>query len=246
MSQYVEGPCKGFTPGGALGQHLRVTLSSGVLALAGAGEFGLGTMENPTFSTAETGTVRLRTAAGTRKMVANAAITAGAPVYAAASGKIAPSGTFLIGEALDAASGDGSIIEVLLFSSDPGAVHHARVRATIAQVNAGLTVLPAVAGKKYRLVEASAISVGGAAGAVTTVDILATQSASSVKLVAFAQASLTQNTQLKSGGSGATILAAGASYVTNDANTAITVGKTGSDVTTATHIDFLISYVLEA
>lgn len=120
-----------------------------------------------------------------------------------------------------------------------------RVRVAIADVNAGLELLPALPGYKYRLVRATAISVGGAAAAVTTVDILATQT-TSVKLVAFAQASLTQSAVLTSGGSGAAVLADGASFVANDANTAITIGKTGSAVTTATHIDVDLLYTVEA
>lgn len=120
-----------------------------------------------------------------------------------------------------------------------------RQRCTVAEVNAGITLLAAQAGFKYRLVAASAIAIGGAAGAVTTVDILATQSAAGVKLVAFAQASLTQSTELKSGGSGAAILADGASYVQNDVNTAITAGKTGASITTATHIDFILTFAVE-
>lgn len=127
-----------------------------------------------------------------------------------------------------------------------GEVVNVRRRCTLAEVNAGVTLLPAVPGMRYRMVDASAIAIGGAAGAVTTVDILATQSASSVKLAAFAQASLTQNTLLRAGASGGTILAGGVSFVANDANTAITVGKTGSDMTTATHIDISFSYVREA
>lgn len=127
----------------------------------------------------------------------------------------------------------------------PNVVYHLRTRLTIAQVNAGATLLAALAGFKYRLVDAAAIAVGGAAGAVTTVDLLGTQS-STVKLVAFGQAALTQNTLLRAGASGGTILAAGASFVANDANTAITVGKTGSDVDTATHIDVLVSYCIDA
>lgn len=54
-------------------------------------------------------------APGTMKMVANAAITAGAPVYTAAGGKVSPTygGTlFLVGRALTAAAADGDIIEV--------------------------------------------------------------------------------------------------------------------------------------
>ncbi|TXH56416.1 MAG: hypothetical protein E6Q97_06450 [Desulfurellales bacterium] len=125
------------------------------------------------------------------------------------------------------------------------AVQNIRTRFTIAQVNAGATLLSAVPGFKYRMVGCRAIAVGGAAGAVTTIDVLATQSASSVKLVAYAQASATQSTLLRDGASGGTILADGASYVANDANTAITVGKTGSSITTATHIDISFDYVVE-
>ena len=119
-----------------------------------------------------------------------------------------------------------------------------RKRFTIAEVNAGATLVAAVAGKSIRMVNCKAIAVGGAAGAVTTVDVLGTATASR-KLVAFAQANLTQNTVLTAGGTGAAVLAAGASYTANDAGTAVTVGKTGSDVTTATHIDVIFDYVLE-
>lgn len=119
-----------------------------------------------------------------------------------------------------------------------------RKRFTIAQVNAGATLVAAVAGKKIRMVNCKAIAVGGAAGAVTTVDVLATLSTGR-KLVAFAQANLTQSTVLTAGGTGAAVLADGASYTANDAGTAVTVGKTGSNVTTATHIDVIFDYVVE-
>lgn len=120
-----------------------------------------------------------------------------------------------------------------------------RARFTIAEINAGATLLPAVAGYKARMVTCQAIAVGGAAAAVTTVDVLATLSGASRKLVAFAQASLAQSAVLTAGGSGAAVLADGASYTANDANTAVTVGKTGSSVTTATHIDVILDYVFE-
>ena len=125
-----------------------------------------------------------------------------------------------------------------------GIVNFIRTRFTIAQINAGATLLAAKPGWKYKAVQMRAISVGGAAGTVTTVDILATQT-SSVKLAAFAQANLTQSAVLTAGGTGAAVLADGASFVANDVNTAITVGKTGGSVDTATHIDVLFSYVVE-
>lgn len=118
-----------------------------------------------------------------------------------------------------------------------------RVRFTIAQVNAGATLVPAITGKRIRMVSCKAIAIGGAAGAVTTVDVLGTQS-TAVKLVAFAQASLTQSTVLTAGGTGAAVLADGLSYISNDVGAAVTVGKTGSNVTTATHIDVIFDYVV--
>lgn len=121
-------------------------------------------------------------------------------------------------------------------------IRSVRKRLTIAQVNAGATLVTAIAGVQFRMVDCQAIAVGGAAGAVTTVDILATQAAASVKLAAFAQASLTQSTVLRPGIAGTTVLADGASFAANDANTAITVNKTGAAVTTATHIDVQITY----
>ncbi len=123
-------------------------------------------------------------------------------------------------------------------------VLNVRKRFTIAEVNAGATLVAAVTGKSIRMVNCKAIAVGGAAAAVTTVDVLGTATTGR-KLVAFAQANLTQSTVLTAGGTGATVLADGASYTANDAGTGVTVGKTGSAVTTATHIDVIFDYVLE-
>jgi hypothetical protein len=125
-----------------------------------------------------------------------------------------------------------------------GVVLNVRKRLTVAQVNAGVELVAAVSGKSIRMVDCKAIAIGGAAGAVTTVDVTGTLT-NSRKLVAFAQASLTQSTVLTAGGSGAAVLADGASYTANDAGTAINVSKTGSSVTTATHIDVIFDYVLE-
>lgn len=112
MSQFVQAPTKTFPIGGALGQFLRVKTPT-ALALAGASDVSIGTMELPAFSGDEYGTVRLVSAQGTCKMVASEAITAGNPVYAAASGKVAATGTVIEGLALEAAGADGDIIEVL-------------------------------------------------------------------------------------------------------------------------------------
>lgn len=123
-------------------------------------------------------------------------------------------------------------------------VFHHRERFTAAQINAGDVLLPAVPGYKYRVVDMAMIAIGGAAATATSVDILATQSGSSVKLMASAVAGLTQNTLLRAGATNGAILAGGASFAECDVNTGINVGKTNSNLATATHVDFLISYVL--
>jgi hypothetical protein len=121
-----------------------------------------------------------------------------------------------------------------------------RARKTIAEINAGITLLPAVVGYRYRVTDAKAIAVGGAVTAVTTVDVKGTVAAGAVILVSFAQANLTQSTVVRAGATGGTVLANGASFVTLDANTAVTVIKAGSDITVATHVDIFLDYVIEA
>ena len=113
MSGYVESPTKMFTAGAALAKNLRVKLTAGKLAAAGSTDHELGTITRDVFADLDVAAVRLRTAQGTCPMVASEAITAGNPCYAATGGKVAASGTVLIGIAIDAATADGDIIEVL-------------------------------------------------------------------------------------------------------------------------------------
>lgn len=120
-----------------------------------------------------------------------------------------------------------------------------RRRVPIASINAGFTLLPAAPGVAYRLQDCAAIAVGGAVTSNTTADFKGTQSSSVVKLVAFTQASLTQSALVRAGSAGGTLLADGASFAKCDANTALTVGNTGSAITVATNIDFLFTVSLE-
>lgn len=130
MSQYVETPCKGYKASAAIAQYLRVKLSSGKVAAAGIAEDWIGTAEQDAFADGDLLSVRLRSAQGTQKMVAAGAVTAGARVYAAASGKIDDTvSTELVGIALEAAAADGDVIEVLRI---PGAAYRvARGEATL-------------------------------------------------------------------------------------------------------------------
>jgi hypothetical protein len=246
MSQYVEASVRGFTAGAAIGQFLRVYLtSSNTLALAGANDYGIGTMEDPATAANEQVGVRLNSAMGTRKCVANAAITVGDPVYLAASGKVGASGSVRYGTALEAATADNDVIEVLV-DGNTGGVQHLRARTTTANVNAGTTLLPAIPGRSYRLVDATMISIGGNAAGATAVRISATQAASGVQLVSNTVGALTQSTRVLAGvTANSSILADGASFAPCDANTAITLTASGT-LTTSTNIDVLLSYVVDA
>jgi hypothetical protein len=127
-----------------------------------------------------------------------------------------------------------------------GFANQIRVRTTTANVNTGATLLAALAGYAYRIHDIVMISIGGAASGATTVDVLGTQAAGSVKLLAVAVAALTQSAIVRAGAANATVLADGASFVACDANTAITINKTGGSLATSTNIDVLLTYSIEA
>jgi predicted RecA/RadA family phage recombinase len=117
MSQFVDGQTKAFRASAAIAQHARVVLASGgTVSTAGLAEKEIGTAMTPAFAAGDLVTVRLRTAAGTHKMIAIEAFSAGATLYTEASGKVqdtAATTAFQVGTALEAATADGDIVEVL-------------------------------------------------------------------------------------------------------------------------------------
>lgn len=115
---YHESPVKTMVASGALGKYLRVTFGSGGTAgqmiLAGAAVAEIGVTERPAFAALEDVPVRLRTAQGTGRYIAAAPIAIGAVVRCAAAGKVTTGGTDpIIGTAMEAATADNDIIEVL-------------------------------------------------------------------------------------------------------------------------------------
>lgn len=117
MSQFVDGNYKTFIADEAIAVHLRVKLDSdGRVTVAGLTDKDIGTAITPAFAAGDPITVKLRTGAGTHKMVAIEAVTVGSRLYTEANGKVqdtAASTAFQIGTALETATNDGDIIEVL-------------------------------------------------------------------------------------------------------------------------------------
>jgi hypothetical protein len=117
MSQYVDGQSKTFRASAAIPQYSRVTLAStGLVSVAGLAVKEIGTAMTPAFAAGDLVTVRLRTANGTHKMIAIEAFDVGATLYTETAGKVqdtAASTSFQVGTALEAATADGDIVEVL-------------------------------------------------------------------------------------------------------------------------------------
>lgn len=133
MSQFFESACRPDTAAGAVAVNLRVK-TPGAVAAAGALDQSIGTMEVDCLAAGPC-TVRLKTAEGTRKMVAAAAISAGALVYGAASGKITSVANGNIeGIAMEAASADGDVIEVQSLN------HPVQNGVTLAAASGAITV----------------------------------------------------------------------------------------------------------
>ena len=116
-----------------------------------------------------------------------------------------------------------------------------RDRATAAQVNAGKTILDVEDGYKFRLVDCIMIAVGDDAGTATGVQV----KCGGTVLIDAKVAALTQSTVARAGDSDVDVLADGASFVTQGDGDDVTVVKDGDDLATATHIDVILSYVLE-
>jgi hypothetical protein len=117
MSQFVDSNTRTFIADEAIAQHLRVKLDNdGRVTVAGLTDKEVGTAMTATYAAGEPITVKLRSGAGTHKMVAIEALAVGATVYTETNGKVqdtAASTSFQVGTALEAATADNDVIEVL-------------------------------------------------------------------------------------------------------------------------------------
>jgi len=128
VSQFVDGNTKAFicdeadNVNGSVLEGIRCKMDSdGKVTIAGVGDTDLGTNVEPVFKQGARITLHLNSKAGTQKAVAAAAITVGSKVYTAANGKVsstAATGSFLRGIALQSASGDNSVLEILPLIGD--------------------------------------------------------------------------------------------------------------------------------
>lgn len=116
MSQLVNTATKAFTVGAAIGKHVLVKLASGKVEIAGLADEPIGTLEDESFADGDIRSVRLLSAEGTIKCVADDTFNNGAVVYGQEAGKIddvSTSSAVRVGIALETSTADGDIIEVM-------------------------------------------------------------------------------------------------------------------------------------
>lgn len=113
MSQQNDTGFLSIVAGAARAAYLRVYNSSGTWTTAGASNQSAGVQIQPSLAATDQVSLKSCTGPGTLKMTASGIIAVGGDVYAAASGKVAATGTIIEGVALEAAAADGDIIEVL-------------------------------------------------------------------------------------------------------------------------------------
>jgi len=117
MAEQVDSNTRTFEADAAIAQFARVVLEAdGKIVTAGLAEKEVGIATREAFAAGDKIAVKLRSAAGTHKMIAVEALAVGATVYTEAAGKVqdtAQATAFQVGTALQAATADGDIIEVL-------------------------------------------------------------------------------------------------------------------------------------
>jgi hypothetical protein len=96
----------------AISAYQRVKLTATGVAVAGSEEFAIG-FAQANAALGENVAVKLVNSQGTFKAIASEAITIGATLYASADGKVDTAGTTARFVALEAASADNAILEVV-------------------------------------------------------------------------------------------------------------------------------------
>jgi hypothetical protein len=115
MSQYHEGGFATFKAANAIAKYQRVKMSAAeTVDVAGLTDKDIGTATEDVAAGARI-TVRLRTAPGTHRMIANVALAVNATGFTAAAGRIAATavGAFQAVTVLEASGAAGDVIEVL-------------------------------------------------------------------------------------------------------------------------------------
>lgn len=179
-------------------------------------------------------------------MTAGAAVTAGAYVELvyATNKVIASAGVNpIVGYALDKATADTDLIRVMVMDAGSvlaGQLQSVTVTATLAEINAGKILIPAVAGKSIKVTD-YIMRVAGGFAVTTSVDIQSSNT-TPVKVAVAAVAALTNGAVIVPPTSNVTL---GAGFgVALGAGDALVVANVGTAGTGGTSITYTITYAI--
>ncbi len=128
----------------------------------------------------------------------------------------------------------------MAYTTSSGKVHFVRGNATAAQVNAGKLIVQPRKGKKLVVTGGHMVALGGNAATATSVDIADT-AGTPVVAVACGVAGLTQNTRLDFRAASNVTLTT--FQVALTAEKGLQIIKAGSDLATATSVDYYVEYI---
>lgn len=179
-------------------------------------------------------------------MTAGAAVTAGAYVeivYATNKVITSAGANPIVGYSLDNASADGDLIRVMMIeagSVTAGQLQSITVTATLAEINAGKTLIPAVSGKSIKVTD-YIMRVSGGWATATSVD-LQSSNATPVKVNVALIAALTNGAVIVPPTANVTLSAGfGVALGSGDALKVVNVGTAG---TGGTSITYTITYAI--
>lgn len=221
--------------------------SAGTINTAGANEREcIGFQQNLPASGAP---IEIAGAGGGTKAIAAGTITAGDFVKTDASGHLLSIGTYenahAVAVAMESAV-DNDVFEVFVLpigteikgGSSSGSPVFARITATLAQINAGTTILPAITGRVLRLLNFSAMP-NGSFGTGTA--IVLEDSTTGTDFISLAQAQLTDNAILAPAITGVTL---GAAWGDGGASgEGLKIDGTGTDFDTATDLALNLTFI---
>jgi len=127
----------------------------------------------------------------------------------------------------------------LVGSEDLGLAKSVQVAVSLAEVNAGKTIIPAVTGKQILVLDFNFV-MDGSFAAVTSVEL--EDSSATVNVCSLAQAQMTDDAVLSKDTTGVTMGVGLAEGIT--VSEALVLTKTGLDATTATGLTVAITYML--
>lgn len=148
MSQQIDGNTRSFTADAAIALYARLKQDAdGKVTTAGVSDKEIAVATREAFAADDLVTGKLNSAAGTFKMIANAALAVGDNWFTAASGKIGAriAGAYPGGVVLEASTADGDIIEV----SREGFGEQVPVAVSVVATADGLTTGLIPAGSKF-------------------------------------------------------------------------------------------------